>query len=186
VLGAIRTGQGGAIAVIYIEFAASFQVKTVIGWTVIRDAASAAAFVAALQAAPRSFRGRTAISSGIEEAMRALAAAPYVAGRRVIDVCGDGTNNDGPDIQETRDRAVAAGITINGLAIINDHPVSWTYAHVQPPGGLDNYYRANVTGGDGSFVLVVHDFASFAEAVTRKLVNEIAGAAPPRRLARGE
>ena len=67
-----------------------------------------------------------------------------------------------------------AGITINGLAIINDHPVSWTYAHVQPPGGLANYYRENVTGGPGSFVLEVHDFHTFGEAMTRKLVTEIA------------
>ncbi len=63
--------------------------------------------------------------------------------------------------RDARDDAVKAGITINGLAIINDHPVSWTFAHVQPPGGLANYYRENVTGGPGSFVLEVHDFSSF-------------------------
>jgi hypothetical protein len=97
----------------------------------------------------------------------------------VIDVCGDGTNNAGRDVTEARDDAVRAGITINGLAIINDHPVSWTYAHVQPPGGLPNYYRENVTGGPGSFVLEVHDFHTFGEAMTRKLVTEIA-TAPPR------
>ena len=89
-------------------------------------------------------------------------------------MCGDGTNNAGRDVTEARDDAVKAGITINGLTIINDHPVSWTYAHVQPPGGLPNYYRDNVTGGPGSFVLEVHDFATFGEAMTRKLVNEIA------------
>ena len=80
----------------------------------------------------------------------------------------------GRDVAEARDDAVKAGVTINGLAIINDHPVSWTFAHVQPPGGLANYYRENVTGGPGSFVLEVHDFASFGEAMTRKLVDEIA------------
>ncbi|HEY0422947.1 MAG TPA: DUF1194 domain-containing protein, partial [Rhodopila sp.] len=79
---------------------------------------------------------------------------------------------------DARDDAVKAGVTINGLAIINDHPVSWTFAHVQPPGGLANYYRENVTGGPGNFVLEVHDFASFGEAMTRKLVDEIA-AVPP-------
>ena len=93
----------------------------------------------------------------------------------MIDVCGDGTNNAGREISDARDDAVKAGITINGLAIINDHPVSWTFAHVQPPGGLANYYRENVTGGPGSFVLEVHDFHSFGEAMTRKLVTEIAG-----------
>ena len=93
----------------------------------------------------------------------------------MIDVCGDGTNNAGREVTEARDDALKAGITINGLAIINDHPVSWTFAHVQPPGGLPNYYRENVTGGPGSFVLEVHDFHSFGEAMTRKLVTEIAG-----------
>ena len=103
----------------------------------------------------------------------------------MIDVCGDGTNNAGRDVTEARDDAVKAGITINGLAIINDHPVSWTYAHVQPPGGLPNYYRENVTGGPGSFVLEVHDFHTFGEAMTRKLVTEIADREAPRRPGRG-
>ena len=71
-----------------------------------------------------------------------------------------------------------AGVTINGLAIINEHPVSWTYAHVQPPGGLANYYRENVTGGPGSFVLEIHEFRAFGESMIRKLVSEIAGIAP--------
>ena len=106
--------------------------------------------------------------------MQLLAESGFEAPRRVIDVCGDGTNNAGRDVTESRDDAVKAGITINGLAIINDHPVSWTYAHVQPPGGLPKYYRENVTGGPGSFVLEVHDFHTFGEAMTRKLVTEIA------------
>ena len=89
--------------------------------------------------------------------------------RRVIDVCGDGTNNAGREISDARDDAIKAGITINGLAIINDHPVSWTYAHVQPPGGLAKYYRENVTGGPGSFVLEVHDFHSFGEAMVAQV-----------------
>jgi len=69
---------------------------------------------------------------------------------------------------------VAAGVTVNGLAIINEHPVSYTYAHVQPPGGLTEWYRQNVTGGTGSFVVEVREFAAFGEAMTRKLINEIA------------
>ena len=147
-------------------------------WTVIRDEASAAAFAERLRAAPRSAWGRTAIGSGIDHALQALAAAPFDAQRRVIDVCGDGTNNNGPDVSRVRDKAVESGVTVNGLAIINDHPVSWTFAHVQPPGGLPNYYRENVTGGPGSFVLEVHDFHSFGAAIKRKLINEIALGAP--------
>jgi hypothetical protein len=183
VIAAIHGGPVGAIAVTYIEFAASDEVRTVLDWTLIRDAAGAQAFAARLLDAPRSFYGRTAIGAGMEQAMRAMSDGKFEAQRRVIDVCGDGTNNNGRDVAAVRDQAVEAGITVNGLAIINDHPVSWTFAHVQPPGGLDNYYRENVTGGPGSFVLVVHDFASFGAAMKRKLINEIAATgAPPRRM----
>ena len=173
-IAAIQSGPVGAIAVAYMEFASASEVRTVLDWTVIRDQASAAAFAERLVEAPRSFRSRTAIGAGLERAMDAMATAPFDAERRVIDVCGDGTSNNGPDVAEVRDKAVEAGVTINGLAIINDHPVSWTYAHVQPPGGLANYYRENVAGGVGSFVLEVHDFHSFGVAMTRRLINEIA------------
>jgi hypothetical protein len=175
VLEAIKDGPIGKIAVAYVEFASSYEVRTVLDWTVINDRASAKAFADKLVAAPRSFWGRTAISAGIDQAVQLLAENGLNATRRVIDVGGDGTNNAGREAAEARDDAVKAGITINGLAIINDHPMAWTFAHVQPPGGLVKYYRENVTGGPGSFVLEVHDFYSFGEAVTRKLVNDIAG-----------
>lgn len=174
VLEAIQGGPAGKIAVAYVEFASSFEVRTVLDWTVIHDEASARAFVDRLAAEPRSFWGRTAISAGVDQAVQLLAESGMTATRHVIDVCGDGTNNAGREIADARDDAVKAGAIINGLAIINDHPVSWTFAHVQPPGGLAKYYRDNVTGGPGSFVLEVHDFNSFGEAMTRKLVNEIA------------
>jgi Protein of unknown function (DUF1194) len=174
VLDAIQSGPFGKIAVAYVEFASSFEVRTVLDWTVIKDRPSAKAFIEHLNTVPRSFWGRTAIGAGIDEAVQLLAESAMNATRRVIDVCGDGTNNAGREAADARDDAVKAGITINGLAIINDHPESWTFAHVQPPGGLANYYRENVTGGAGSFVLEVHDFANFGEAMTRKLVEEIA------------
>ncbi|HEY7578465.1 MAG TPA: DUF1194 domain-containing protein [Acetobacteraceae bacterium] len=182
VIEAIQGGSIGAIAVAYVEFASSFEVRTVLDWQLIHDQPSAQAFAEKLVAAPRSFWGRTAISSGIDRAVQLLAESGFEAQRRVIDVCGDGTNNAGRDVSEARDDAVEAGITINGLAIINDHPVSWTYAHVQPPGGLPNYYRQNVIGGPASFVLEVHDFHTFGEAMTRKLVTEIAEQDAPGRL----
>jgi len=174
VLEAIKGGPVGKIAVAYVEFASSFEVRTVLDWTIVHDPASARALTDQLAAAPRSFWGRTSISAGVDQAVQLLAETGATATRHVIDVCGDGTNNAGREISEARDEAVKAGITINGLTIINDHPVSWTYAHVQPPGGLANYYRENVAGGPGSFVLEIHDFATFGEAMTRKLVNEIA------------
>jgi hypothetical protein len=114
----------------------------------------------------RQDRGRTAIGAGIDLAVQALAESGLNTTRRVT--------NAGRDVSAARDDAIRAGITINGLAIVNDHPVSWNFAHVQPPDGLPLYYEQNVTGGLGSFVLVVHDFQSFGEAMTRKLVTEIA------------
>ncbi|MBV9756828.1 MAG: DUF1194 domain-containing protein [Alphaproteobacteria bacterium] len=178
VLAAIRAGASGAIAVNYLEFAGDNEVQTVIDWTVIRDEASAKAFTERLTAAPRSFWGRTSISAGIDHAVQSLAESGVEAARRVIDVCGDGTNNAGRDATAARDEAVAAGITINGLSIINEHPVSWTYAHVQPQGGLTKWYRENVIGGPGAFVVEIRDFNTFREAMTRKLVSEIAASGP--------
>ena len=182
VLAAIKGGAIGAVAVNYVEFSGAYEVKTVVDWMVIRDEASAQAFVAKMQAAPRSFWGRTSISAGIDLAMKNLAKAGFETQRQVIDVCGDGTNNNGRDVTAARDEAVEAGVTVNGLAIINDNPTSWTFAHVQPPGGLMNYYRENVVGGVGSFVLEIHDFRSFGDAMKRKLINEIADLGMARRL----
>lgn len=186
VIAAIKGGAVGKIAVAYVEFAAAYEVQTVVDWRVVSDAGSAAAFARAVSEAPRSFRGRTSISAGVDQAVKMLKEAEFEATRRVIDVCGDGTNNNGRDSDAARDDAVAAGITINGLAIINEHPVSWTFAHVQPPGGLDNWYREHVTGGQGAFVIEIRDFHTFGEAMTRKLISEIAAVPPWVRLAAGQ
>lgn len=174
VLSAIHGGPNQRIAVAYLEFAGNLEVHTVIDWTTIKDQETAQSFIRRLQAAPRSFSGRTSISAGIDRALELFSEAAPSAARHVIDVCGDGTNNSGRDVPQARDDALKAGVMINGLAIINDHPASWTYAHVQPPGGLANYYRENVTGGPGSFVIEVRDFSAFGEAITRKLIQEIA------------
>jgi hypothetical protein len=177
VLAAIRGGAIGAIAVCYIEFAGNGQVRKVLDWSLIRDAASAQDFAGRIAEAPRSAYGFTAISAGIDRAVSSFEESGFAAGKRVIDVSGDGTNNSGRSVTQSRDAALALGITINGLTIINDHPQSYIFAHVQPPGGLTNWYRENVIGGPGAFVLEVHDFHSFGEAMTRKLITEIALAA---------
>jgi hypothetical protein len=183
VLQAIKAGPNGAIAVTYIEFASNYEVRSVVDWMVIRDEASADAFLGRLLEAPRSYYGRTAIGSGIDAGVQALGSSGFEAVHKVIDVCGDGTNNAGREVTAARDDALAQGITINGLAIINEHPASWTYAHVQPPGGLDYYYRENVTGGPGSFVIAIHDFHEFEGAMIRKLVSEVSGLPPSGRFA---
>lgn len=178
VLAAIKGGPIGQIAVAYVEFAGASEVRTVVDWHIVRDAASAAAFTGEMKAAQRSYWGRTSISAGIDHAMQMLIEGGFEAQRRVIDVAGDGTNNSGRDPADARDDAVKAGVTINGLAIINEHPVSYTFAHVQPPGGLTAWYADNVTGGSGSFVVEVRSFQAFGEAMTRKLLNEVAEAGP--------
>lgn len=80
----------------------------------------------------------------------------------------------GRDVNQARDEAVKAGIVINGLGIINDYPAAWTFARIQPAGGLAHHCRESVTGGPGGFVQEIHDIHTFGEAVTRKLVTEIA------------
>ena len=181
---AIHSGPNGAIAVAYIEFAGAQQVNTVIEFTIIRDFNTARDFAEKLGELPRSFVGRTAIGSGIDAAVQLLDKTPFDTSRRVIDVCGDGTSNSGRDIIAARDDALKDGIVINGLTIINDHPVNYNFAHVAPPGGLTNWYREHVIGGPGSFVLEVHDFQTFGQAMRRKLISEIAsllGPAPAKR-----
>ena len=174
VIAAIEGGPLGRITVAYVEFSGPEQVRALTPWTVISNAGQAHAFADSLLALQRSSYGRTAISSGIDLATEMLADSGFAEARRVIDVAGDGTNNAGRPITEARDAALAAGIAINGLTIINDHPVSYTFAHVQPPGGLAKWYADNVTGGPGSFVLEVHDFSTFGAAMARKLLSEIA------------
>ena len=174
VLAAIRSGRAQAIAVCFTEWSSASQQKVVIDWTIIRDESSAEAWGQAVMAAPRSFAAFTAIGSGIDFAMEQFPKSGVLTDRLVIDVAGDGTNNSGRPVTDARDDAVKAGVTVNGLAIINDHPAMPIYAHVQPPGGLDKYYQDNVIGGTGAFVMVIHDFSTFASAMVSKLVKEIA------------
>jgi len=146
----------------------------VIDWSLIDGPDAARKFGDQLIELPRSFAERTSISGGIDYAMTVMARAPYQSGRRTIDVSGDGTNNSGRDVTLARDEAVAAGVTINGLVILSDRPMAWNPEHTNPPGGLANYYRANVVGGPGAFVTVAENFNSFGQAILKKLIAEIA------------
>jgi hypothetical protein len=183
VLAAIRGGATGTIAVCFVEWSGAGEQNIVADWTVIRDEEDAGGLAAAITAAPRSFIGRTSISGAIDFAMERFAAAQPHANRRIIDISGDGTNNSGRPITDARDQAVAQGVTINGLAIINDKPNPGYAFHTQPPGGLPEWYRQNVIGGPGAFLRVMDDFHSFADAMTNKLISEIAAATPKTRWA---
>ena len=183
VLRAIESGPLRAIAVTFIEWSSDGEQKIVVDWTVLKDGETGGAIAQSILAAPRSYYSRTSISAAIDFAVRDFARSNVETSRRVIDVSGDGTNNSGRPVPDARDAAIAAGITINGLAIINEHPESvFAQNHVRPPEGLPEYYRQNVIGGPGSFLLQVEGFGSFAEAITQKLISEIAATAPPTRL----
>lgn len=186
VLSAIQAGVHRAIAVCFVEWAGPDQQKVVVNWMVIKDAELAGEFASKLSSAPRSFSGRTSISAGIDFSVKQFALAGVQADRRVIDISGDGTNNSGRPVTDARDEAVAAGFTINGLAIINLRPAGYFFAHTQPPGGLPNYYQNNVIGGNGAFMQQVKDFSTFGETITNKILTEISAlepgdAAPQRR-----
>ncbi len=174
---AIQEGAHKAVALCFVEWAGPAEQAVVAKWAAIRDGEGAAEFAKMLLEAPRLFYGRTAIGAAIDFAAAQLETGGLVAARRIIDVSGDGTNNTGSAVTVARDEAVAKGITINGLAIINekvgDRPGSFLYVHTHPPGGLPNYYRENVIGGPGAFMLHIVNFDTFAEAMTNKLLVEI-------------
>jgi hypothetical protein len=176
VIEAIKSGPHGRIAICFIEWSGVGAQKVVIDWMMIDGAKAAQDFAGQLDEAQRSFADRTSISGGIDFAMAQLEHAPFQAARRTIDVSGDGTNNSGRDVTAARDEALAQGVTINGLVILSEQPLSWNADHTNPPGGLDAYYRNNVTGGPNSFVMVAENFNTFGQAILNKLVAEVAAA----------
>lgn len=174
VLDAIRDGPHGKIAISFVEWSGFGAQKVVVDWSTIDGAESARHFGDQLVEIPRSFADRTSISGGIEFSAQQFSRAPYQTARRTIDVSGDGTNNAGRDVGLARDEVVAKGITINGLVILSDREMPWSAEHTNPPGGLEKYYRDNVIGGPGAFVMVAQDFQSFGQAIIKKMIAEIA------------
>jgi hypothetical protein len=181
-LEAVQNGTHGAIALCFVEWAGEFEQKVVVEWAVVRNEADARRFADALLAAPRSYVGRTAIGAAIDFASGLYGESALQADRRIIDVSGDGTSNQGRAVTDARDEAVKAGAVINGLSIFNQRAAQmggYLARHTDPPGGLAQYYRDNVIGGPGAFVFPIDDFKGFGEAMIHKLVSEISEAAPP-------
>ena len=179
VVSAIRRGPMGRIAVAYYEWAGFGHIKVINDWTIIEDAQSAQVFADRLGAVPYETARRTGISEAIDFAVPYFECNGFSGTRKVIDISGDGPNNWGRLVIHARDAAIAAGITINGLPVVNDRP---SPRGTPPTPGLDLYYRNCVIGGVGAFMVVARDFDDFAGAVLRKLILEISGAAPPARL----
>ncbi|MCG7391761.1 DUF1194 domain-containing protein [Microvirga sp. ACRRW] len=167
---AIRSGTTGRIAVTYVEWSGAKDQAVLVPWTLIDGPEKAKAFAASL--ASRSVRqaGMTSISGVIDFSRDLLNDLGRDTARRVIDISGDGPNNDGRKVALARDEAVAEGITINGL------PIMFGRSQNSPEmDGLDAYYRECVIGGSGSFVIPLHDPEQFAMVIRTKIMREVAG-----------
>ena len=167
VMNAIRSLMTQSIAVTMVQWTGPRLHVQVVGWMLIKDEDSADAVAAAIEAAPRQlFGGGTSISGAIDYSRILLAQIPFNPARRVIDISGDGSNNSGRSVQQARDEAVHDGVGINGLPIVAIEP------------NLDRYYFDNVIGGPGAFMIPADSYDTFADAILKKLINEIAGTEP--------
>jgi hypothetical protein len=163
VLAAIRSVGDHGIAVLLLQWSDRAQQAISVDWTAVRDAAGARAFAEKIARAPRAYSGAgTAIGRALETSIPLFQMNGFEGVRKVIDLSGDGIDNRGPLPPKIRDTAVAAGITVNALAILNEDPY------------LDIYYQRNVIGGTGAFVMTAVDYQDFAIAIVRKLIREIA------------
>jgi hypothetical protein len=163
VLGAIQSGARQAIAVTMVQWTGPDLQIQVLPWTLINDAATAHAVAAAIAATPRQlFSGGTSISGVISYAVPLMLESQFQGTRRVIDISGDGSNNRGRPAASARDDALRAGITINGLPILALEP------------HLERYFSDQVIGGPGAFVIAAESYETFAEAILKKLIREMA------------
>lgn len=161
-MNAVRSGRHGRIALSFVAWSSAGRHDQLVPWMLIDGTSAALQFATTLLHAPGPIPGFTSISGAIDFARQMLSTCGYAADRRVIDVSGDGTNNDGRPVTEARDEAVAAGIAINGLPIVRREP------------DIVAYYSRNVIGGEAAFVTVAKDISSFHTAVLEKFVTEIA------------
>jgi Protein of unknown function (DUF1194) len=177
-LQALKSLPQGKISVTYFEWAASSDQKIIIPWRVIDGPETADAVAEEIMKTPIRRASRTSISGAIYFAMPLFEANPYHGLRRVIDISGDGANNNGLPVTGARDMALAKGITINGLPIMVKEP-SYSTMDID---NLDWYYEDCVIGGPGSFVVPIKDREKFKEAIRTKLLLEVAGRTPERRI----
>jgi hypothetical protein len=177
-LSALKTGPTGKIAVTYFEWAASNDQKVIIPWRIIDGPESADAVAAEIMKTPIRRASRTSISGAIYFAMPLFEANAYAGLRRVIDISGDGPNNNGSPVTIARDEALAKGIIINGLPIMAKE-LSYSTMDIE---NLDLYYEDCVIGGPGSFVVSIKEREKFKEAIRTKLVMEVAGLQPAPRV----
>jgi len=178
VLEGIRSGPSGRIAVSYYEWAGDFERRTIVPWTIIDGPQTAAAFVARLQESPPRRASRTSVSGAIDYGAQLLADLPFRPIRKVIDISGDGPNNNGRPVEQARSDALARGIVINGLPII----VKRAFNSAFDIENLDDYYEDCVIGGPGAFMIAIENHEQFAQATRQKLLREISSREPEGRI----
>src|ERR1700755_1607106 len=170
-LQALKTGPHGKISVTYFEWAASSDQKIIIPWRVIDGPETADAVANEIMKTPIRRASRTSISGAINFAMPLFDENPHRGLRRVIDISGDGPNNNGAPVTGARDAAIEKGIVINGLPIMVKEP-SLSTIDIE---NLDLYYEDCVIGGPGAFIMTIKDREKFQEAIRTKLVFKLAG-----------
>jgi Protein of unknown function (DUF1194) len=175
-LQALKAGPNGKISITYFEWAASSDQKIIIPWRLIDGPETADAVASEILKTPVRRASRTSISGAIYFAMPLFNEDPYHGLRRVIDISGDGPNNNGAPVVGARDEALSKGIVINGLPIMVKEP-SYSTMDID---NLDWYYEDCVIGGPGSFVVPIKDREKFKEAIRTKLLLEVAGRTPER------
>ncbi|MCV0424455.1 MAG: DUF1194 domain-containing protein [Roseibium sp.] len=174
-LDAIQVGPIGRVAVTYMEWGGVDEHFIVADWTVIQDASTASHFATKIAEAPLRQVQRTSIASALEKSVFLVQNNQFMGLRQVIDISGDGPNNQGGSVTEMRDRMIASGVTINGLPLMmKSNKNTW-----QAMLNLDHYYEDCVIGGPGSFAIPVRSKEGFADAIRMKLVMEIAGLRMP-------
>ncbi len=165
VIQAIRASGDLGLAVALVQWSDDRGQFLAVGWTVVRDETSATALGDEIEATPRFLiGGATAIGDALQYSIRQIEGNDFEGRRKVIDVSGDGRANQGAHPAQLRDAALAQGITINALAILNEDPT------------VDSYYFANVIGGTGAFVMTANDYEAYGRAIESKLIKEISGA----------
>jgi Protein of unknown function (DUF1194) len=173
-LNALRGGMHGRIAVTYFEWAGAAEQRVVVPWRLVDGPGTAKSFSDEIMAAPYRRAYRTSISGALNFAAPLFHESGYRGIRRVIDVSGDGTNNQGPPIVIVRDEVLAKGFTINGLPIMLRRPNVGSL----DIDNLDVYYEDCVIGGPAAFVIPIRDRSQFKDATRTKLVLEVAGVMP--------
>ena len=161
VVALIKRCRLGRIAVMLVEWSGRRLQSVIVPWTIVGDVVTANGVARAISAAPRQSAGKTSISALIDFALNQFNRAPFTASRYVIDISADGVNNDGERPRFPRRRAIAAGITINGLTILNE------------VNNLDVYFRQYISAGPNNFVVKANDYEAYKSAIKRKLLMEV-------------